>query len=205
MLETPPKTSPELSIESVQRLSINQYHAMVDAGIFSPADQVELLQGWVIKKMPKKPSHNAITGIIFDFILALLPVGWFVDMEGPISTSDSEPEPNIAVIKGKRIDYIERHPNGEEVGIVIEIADSSLLRDQTTKRLIYAAANIPTYWVVNLRDQQIELYSNPINGNNPDYGSKQTFQFDQACPIHIDEKKIGDLTLSEHLNQYPTE
>ena len=199
MLDVNSRFSSALSLDTVKRLSVAQYHAMVAAEIFTPEDQVELLQGWVITKMPKKPRHSVITGLLFDLLLTLVPAGWFVHIEGPISTADSEPEPDVAVIRGTRVDYIDQHPSGDQIGLIIEVADSSLLRDQTTKKEIYAAAGVPIYWVVNLRDDLIEIYSDPQMGRVADYRTKQSFRFDEPCAVVVDGNELGKIRLADSL------
>ncbi|MEM7802376.1 MAG: Uma2 family endonuclease, partial [Chloroflexota bacterium] len=75
--------------------------------------------------------------------------------------------------------------------------DTTLDRDQTIKKEIYADAGIPTYWIVNLQDRQIEVYTKPLASR--DYGERRTYQFDQQVPVVIDGKTIGELKLADHL------
>lgn len=193
------KGNPQIPLEAIRRVSIEQYHSMIEAGIFNHDDQIELLSGWVINKMSKNPPHAVITGILFELLLKLLPPYWFVQVEGPITLTDSEPEPDIAIVRGKRIDYYEQHPTGADVALVIEVADSSLQRDRILKKAIYAAAGIPIYWIVNLQDQQIEVYQKPLQTEEPDYGERLTYPFDHQVGIEIEGQRVGTINLSDHL------
>jgi Uma2 family endonuclease len=83
--------------------------------------------------------------------------GWLLGVQQTIVLSDSQPEPDFAIVRGNPRSYLTRHPSAADAGQVIEVADSSLLRDQRDKTRIYARANIPVYWIINLVDQRIEV------------------------------------------------
>lgn len=142
----------------ILRLSVARYHAMRDAGILTEADRVELLGGLLVPKMTKNPPHSLATELVRRALANVVPPGWYVRIQEPVTTSDSEPEPDLAVVRGDPRDYAERHPRGGDVGIVVEVAAESLNRDRTDKRRIYAQAGIETYWVVNLREALVEVY-----------------------------------------------
>ena len=82
-------------------------------------------------------------------------------MQSAITTSDSEPEPDIAVVKGEARDYIGHHPFPQDIALIVEVANSTLAEDRSTKARLYARAGISTYWIINLIDSKIEVYSNP--------------------------------------------
>ena len=92
---------PGPSEEPVFRLSVQQYHAMVDAGVLSDDDPVELLEGILVFKMPKKPNHRLTVRLLTSAIDALLPVGWHFQAQEPITLSDGEPEPDGAIVRGQ--------------------------------------------------------------------------------------------------------
>ena len=80
------------------------------------------------------------------------------------------------IVHGSEIDYRERHPGPEDVALVIEVSDATLNRDRTLKKQLYAAAGVPVYWIVNLLDNQVEVYSQPFVGSaGPDYKQRQTY------------------------------
>lgn len=194
------KIATNLTIDSIRQISVAQYHDMISTGILSADDQVELLHGWLTNKMSKNPPHTVITGLLFELLLRLLPSGWFVSLEGPITMSTSEPEPDIAVVEGKRANYFEKHPTAEQVALVIEVADSSLQRDRTLKKGIYAQAGIPVYWIVNLQDSVIEIYSEPLQGSEPDYGRRQTYNFSELAPVLLGDSQVGEINLASEID-----
>ena len=97
-----------------------------------------------------------------------LPPGWYLRLEGSLRIPDyNEPEPDLCVVRGESDDYTDRHPGPGDVALVVEVADSSLSRDRGEKRDNYGRAGIPVYWIVNLVDRQLEVYSGPIGGVYP--------------------------------------
>lgn len=143
------------------RLSVEQYHAMRDAGIVTARDRVELLRGVLTPKMTKKPPHALVTRLIRSALEALAPEGCFVDSQEPITTADSEPEPDVAVIRGGPRDFADRHPGPGDVALIVEVADASLVRDRDTKVPLYASAGVAQLWLVDLRARRIEVFAEP--------------------------------------------
>lgn len=89
-----------IPIDLLWRLRVDQYHAMIQSGILSGDDPVELLEGWLIVKMPKNPAHRISTHLVRTAIESILPSGWYVDSQEPITLSDSEPEPDVMIVRG---------------------------------------------------------------------------------------------------------
>ena len=84
----------------IWRMGVEQYHAMIEAGILTDDDSVELLEGWLVLKMPKNPPHRATTRLVRAGLERVLPEGWYVDSQEPITLIDSEPEPDVVVVRG---------------------------------------------------------------------------------------------------------
>ncbi len=146
---------------AIWRLRVEQYHAMIQAGILAEDDPVELLEGWLVTKMPKNPRHRVVTQLTREALAQVLPPGWYVDAQEPITTADSEPEPDVVVVQGSRRAYLDRHPGPQDIALVIEVADSSLQHDRSSKKRLYAAAAITEYWIINLIANQVEVYTDP--------------------------------------------
>jgi Uma2 family endonuclease len=151
--------------DRIWRLSIEQYHAIIQAGILTDDDSVELLEGWLVFKMPKNPPHRVTTRLVRTALENILPAGWYVDSQEPITLSNSEPEPDIVVVRGDTRQYLDRHPGAEDIALIIEVSDTTLQRDRTVKKRIYARAGISIYWIVNLVEEQVEVYSQPKRGS----------------------------------------
>jgi Putative restriction endonuclease len=96
--------------EPILKLSVVQYHAMIQAGILTDEDQVELINGWLMEKMPKNPRHHAVTKLVRTLLEFHLVEGYYVDYQEPITLSDSEPEPDVMIIRGSTTNYLETHP-----------------------------------------------------------------------------------------------
>lgn len=145
----------------IWRLSVNQYHSMIANGILEEDAQLELLEGLLIGKMTKNPRHRVSTKLLRQALEKIIPTGWYVDSQEPITLQGSEPEPDVMLICGETTDYRDRHPDAASLELVVEVADTSLERDRTIKQRIYARAGIPIYWILNLGDRQLEIYTQP--------------------------------------------
>jgi Uma2 family endonuclease len=178
------------------RLTVEQYHDMVDAGILTEDDPVELLEGWLVTKMPKNPRHTLSTQLTREALARVAPSGWFVSDQEPITTADSEPEPDIVVVHGDRRDYLERHPSLEDVALVVEVADAMLQRDRTLKLRVYASAGIAVYWILNLVERQLEVYSQPEESA---YRQRRVYGESEEVPVVIGGREVGQVAVGEML------
>jgi Uma2 family endonuclease len=182
------------------RFTVDKYHEMIDKGILTDDDPVELLEGWLVTKMPKKPRHRLVTQLTGDVLNRLMMAGWHVATQDPITLKNSEPEPDVSVIRGSKLDYQDRHPEPKDVSMLVEVADATLHRDRTTKKRIYAKEAIPVYWIVNLVENQIEVYTDPSGPTeNPDYRKRQDYQIKDSVPLIIEGKEIAQVPVRELL------
>ena len=158
------EAQPTVPVVPVWKLNVAQYHRMISSGILSDDDPVELLTGWLVQKMPKNPPHRIATKVARNQLEKLIPAGYYVDSQEPITlaAADSEPEPDVVVVRGDTRDYLDRHPTEQDVVLVVEVSDTTYDRDRDSKYAIYAQVGIPVYWIINLPKQQIEVYTAPI-------------------------------------------
>src|SRR5262249_14805000 len=157
---TPPPSVPTPDEGDIYfHLTVEQYHQMIKSGILTEDDPVELLEGLLVQKMPKNPPHQFSRHRLFRWLNKSIPEGWLAWTENPVTTAESEPEPDISVIRGNDELFRDRHPRPEETALLIEVADSSVYRDRGRKKRIYARAKIPAYWIVNLVDKVVEVYT----------------------------------------------
>jgi Uma2 family endonuclease len=192
--------SNEIPTEPIHRLSVEQYRRMLDEGILGSGDRVELLEGWLVEKMTKKPSDRITTRRVRVALDAIVPADWYVDTQEPIATLDSEPEPDVAVIKGRTEDYSDENPPAERVGLVVEVADVSLLRDRELKARIYARAGIPSYWIVNLLERKIEILRAPSGpSDTPGYAEHSEHTDGETIPIVLDGVEVGRVAVRDFL------
>lgn len=182
----------------VRQFSVDEYHRMIEAGVLTEDDPVELLEGWIAPKMPRNPLHDATIELAHSSLAVRLPAGWRVRVQSAITTSDSEPEPDLAVVRGTVRSHASRHPSPSETALVVEASESSLTHDRDVKGRLYARAQIPVFWIINLQDRCVEVYSNPSSGDSTSaYLQRQDFGFDGAVPFSVDGKHIGDIPVAE--------
>jgi Uma2 family endonuclease len=183
--------------DPIFRLSVEQYHVMIDSGILTDDDPVELLEGWLVTKMPKNRPHSLSTQRTREALARIVPAGWYVDDQEPITTTDSEPEPDTVVVRGSREDYPERHPSPEDVALVVEVADATLQRDRTLKLRVYASAGIAAYWILNLVERQLEVYGDA--SEQTAYRRRVVYTESEDAPVVIDGREVGRIAVRELL------
>jgi len=185
---------------AIARFSVARYQRMIETGILTSEDKVELLENYVVLKMPRNPLHDGTVQMVSEALASVIPQGWRLRVQLTVVLADSQPEPDFAIVRGNARTYLARHPGPADVGLVIEVADSSLLRDQRDKTRIYARGSIPTYWIINLVDQRVEVYTQPSGPTPvPAYGSFQVYQPGDAIPFVLDGNVVGTVAAADLL------
>jgi len=185
---------------STARFSVARYQRMVETGIVTPDDQVELLENYVVLKMPNNPPHAGTIQLTTPTLLRAVPPGWCLRAQLPVALADSQPELDYAFVRGDGRIYLTRHPGPRDVGLVIEVANTSLLRDRRDKTRIYARASIAVYWIVNLEDRQVEVHTQPSGPTaTPAYGAVATYVPGDALPLVLDGAAVGTLPVDDLL------
>ncbi len=137
-----------------------QYLRLVEDGLLTEEDRVELLEGVIVAMTPKNPPHDTgVTRVQYALMRAL---GDRAVVRGQCTlhlSGRSVPEPDVAVVPGRLADYEHSHPR--DALLVVEVSDATLRMDRLSKSRIYAAAGVPEYWIVNLRDGQLEAHLIP--------------------------------------------
>src|SRR5881398_30513 len=142
------------------RYTKDQYFELVKKGVLRPDDRVELLEGVVVAMAPHNPGHASAIRKVSDALRRAFGDSGVISVQLPLVAGRySVPEPDVAVLPGRNEEYQEAHPT--EALLVVEVADSSLAQDRITKAAMYAAAAIPEYSIVNLRDDHVEAYRGP--------------------------------------------
>src|SRR5260370_2582216 len=111
----------------VHRFSVDEYHRMIQAGVLTENQRVELLEGWIVAKMPHNPPRDSTIDLVVGEVEEIAPPDWFIRIQSAITTADTEPEPDIAVVRGPRGRYLKNHPRAPE--ICLSIADSAPSHD----------------------------------------------------------------------------
>lgn len=194
--------TPALPDEPVLPLTVDAYHALLKAGVIEDGDPVELLEGFLVRKMTKGPRHEMARRRLVRLLNAIIAKDFFVDSQGAATLIDSEPEPDVFVIRGTEEDYPNRHAGPAETALVVEVADSSVRRDRNLKKRVYGRAGIPQYWVVNLVADCIEVYSQPSGPTSaPGYAQTATYKTGDQIPVVIDGKETGQIAAAAILGQ----
>ncbi len=178
-------------------ITVDEYERMIEDGTIGEDDPIELIEGRLVAKMTKKPDHMSSSGRARRAIESVLPSGWHARVEGPvrIPSRDSEPEPDLAVVRGEIDDYEDRHPDPSDVALVVEIAKSSLAEDRKLAET-YGGGGIPTYWIVNLVHRQLEVYARPANGT---YSSLTILKKNELVDLIIDGQTVAQIAVANLL------
>lgn len=183
------------------RLSVKQFEAMIDAGIFPDGHHVELLGGILVDKMTKHRPHTIAAGQARDVLARIIPPGWHVDHEEPIQVGRyDQPEPDVFVVRGQRRDYPKRPPGPKDLALVVEVSDVTYPKDRGVKWRLYAAGRVAVYWIIRLSTRQIEVYSQPAGrGADAFYRDCKLFGEDDTVPVMIEGREVGRLAVREVL------
>jgi len=187
------------SFYPLHRFSVDQYEKMIEAGILTSADRVELIEGIVVQKMTQHPPHAVAIDFALDALHPLLPDGWRLREQKPIKLSNSEPEPDLVIVRGPLQRYERRHPGPRDIALLLEVADTALEADRQEKGRTYARAHIPVYWIINLIDRQVEVYTEPKGGKTPAYRRRMDYTFKAQVPLRIEGNEVGQVSVSELL------
>ena len=153
---------------------------MIEVGILHEDERLELIQGEIVHMSPKGSQHAAYSTRLGRSLISLGD-NIILRFQDPIVLNNqSEPEPDIAAVFGRSDDYISHHPTPADVVFLIEIADSSLLYDRRVKIPLYASEGIPEYWIVNIPEQQIEVYLSPSGDL---YEIEQIYRSGEQIPL----------------------
>lgn len=160
----------------LMKWSLDRYHELIRAGVLEDC-RVELLNGDIVEMSPVEPVHDDTREELADYLRSRLGDRARVREATSVTLADnSEPIPDIAVVKSQR--YRDRHPHPEDIYLLIEIANSRPGRDLGPKREIYAQSGIPEYWVFNLAKQELKVFRNVQNN---DYQTEITWNAETIC------------------------
>src|ERR1043166_6279828 len=148
MIATPPQL-PLLGTQAgFRRISVPEYHRLTEIGVLTEDDNLELIEGYLVLKMARNPPHDGTIQVTADRFRGCLPGNWCVREQSAITLPESEAEPDTAVVRGNNRAFFSHHPQPAEIGLLVEVADSSLAGDRVDKCRIYSRAMIPVYWII---------------------------------------------------------
>lgn len=151
-----------MSLSTAKRFTIAEYHRLAELGFFGEDDRVELIKGEIIQMAAKGKPHSVCSTRLYRELFKLIQEQGTLRSQDPIIISNnSEPEPDLVIVRNRSDDYLTNHPTPSDILLLIEIADSSLKYDQEEKLPLYAEAGISDYWIFNLVENHLEVYSEP--------------------------------------------
>jgi Uma2 family endonuclease len=191
-------------MEMRHRITVEEYHRMLDSGSLGPEPKVELLEGVIVEKMTKKPPHVIATDLLDDLLHHLLPrgCGYFVTMGNPVTIEDrdGEPEPDAGVFRGTIRDFVGRRRTPSDAALLAEVSDTSYGYDRYTKWVTYAAVRVPVYWILDLNRRQLEVHTEPTGeGEAAVYTRTQIFGADDEVSLILDGREVGRFPVREIL------
>lgn len=196
-LQRPPAKRKK-EFDSDFRFTVAQYQKMVAEGIITPDARVELLNGRVVNKMARNPPHDTSLSLTRVELEAVLSAEWYLRIQKAVVLGKTgQPEPDIAVVLAPIKRYLKQHPVLKDIGMLVEVADSSLLEDRRDKIPIYAAGRIPWFWIVNVADRIVEVYSEPKGGASPEYRKRENYEIGEKVPVVLNGKTVGHVEVAK--------
>ena len=192
-----PSVTPSTPKRPLYRLSVAQYEKMAEVGILKDGERVELIEGLLLEKMTQHPPHAVTLDCAQELLRPLLPNEWSLREQKPIKLSDSEPEPDLVVVRGPLRRYGRGHPRPGDIALIIEVAESSLAEDRDDKQRIYARARLPLYWIINIVHAQVEVYSQPRGGLAPAYRTRHIYRLGDSVPLVIVGQEVAQIAVRD--------
>ena len=163
-----------MSIATAKRFTLDEYHRLAELGFFGEDDRVELIKGEIIQMAAKGRPHSTFNRRLIRELTKLLGDRATLQSQDPIAIpDDSEPEPDIAILRNREDDYLTAHPTPSDILLLIEISDSTLNFDQIVKLHLYAEVGIFDYWLFNLVENCLEVYSEPYQDLQGKFGYRR--------------------------------
>ena len=177
------------------RFTVADVERMVESGILAEADRVELAEGNLFRMPPQSAPHAMLTALVRRLLEDRRGPGFHARDHSPLDLSEhDQPQPAVALVRGKVGDYAQRHPTGAETLLVVEVAQSSLTHDRR-KAAVYARASIPTYWVIIPERRRVELHPQP----NTDGAYRVTETVDAGGVLELPDRPGETLAVDELL------
>jgi Uma2 family endonuclease len=169
-----------------RQFTVDEYHRLIADGYFAHDEGFELLEGLIVRKMSRDPLHDSSLSSARRVLDARMPVGWHLRVQSAVTTIDSEPEPDIAIVQGGDFTYRTRHPGAADAVLLVEVANTSLTDDRAWKGAIYARAGFAVYWIINLNNARVEVYTDPSGPDPaPAYRRREEFGRSDSIPLTI--------------------
>lgn len=183
------------------RLKVRQFEQMIDAGILPAERRIELLDGMLVDKMTKNDPHDFGVSQLSEDLRRLLPRDWTVREEKSVRLSMwSRPEPDVAVVRGPLQRYRSRTPRPADTPLIVEVCDTTYYKDRHQKWPLYASAGIAVYWILNIPDRRVEVFTEPAGrGESAGYAREECYDDKSEVPVVILGTEIGRIAVQDLL------
>ncbi len=176
---------------------------MIDVGILHKYTRVELIRGHVMEKTAtRSPLNSSVMGSIGSMLRKALPEEWHFRTQSNLVlvAAESHLEPDFSILRGNSHKYHLWYPDAGDCGLVVEVADETLPVDRELSMSLYAQAQIPEYWVVNLMEMQIESYTQPtVMMGQIRYEKRTDYSSESTIPLRLEGQEISQLSVGEVL------
>jgi Uma2 family endonuclease len=184
---------------TTKRLTVAQYEQMVENGILPQTNRLELIEGRIVEKARQSPPQAFSSASCRDALAGLVPTGWHVRCGNPVRVParDSEPEPDVSVVRGQIRDYCDHHPGPEDVALVVEVVRWDVAEERRLAAT-YGGGGIPVYWIVNVAGRQLEVYAHPAGGAYP---APTILGEPESVGLIIQGQVVGEIAVADLLPQ----
>ncbi|HYH65962.1 MAG TPA: Uma2 family endonuclease [Urbifossiella sp.] len=185
---------------AVSRFTVEQYHRMIDAGVFAGAPRCEMVRGYLVECPRTTPRHSRVVSRLARWFLATTDEAeWVVGVRNPITLSDSEPATELYLATGPDDRYTARHPGTADLALVIEVSDSLPELNRGTKLAPYAENKVVQYWIIDVNERRVEVYTDPRGGKSPGYRTRAEYAPGAAVPVVVAGKALGTIAAADLL------
>ena len=196
-LQTTLPTEPAWIPSPLYRMTLEEYEAMVASGAIKGRNRFHLINGFLVEEMTQHIPHTIADDLCGQELARVLP-GWYIRPAKPVRLPGQVTmnEPDRCVVRGPARNYLGQHPGPADIVLVVEVADSSLAEDHNLGTRAYGPAGLPVYWIVNLVDRRVEVYTGPSPAG---YASRRDDYPGDAIPVVIDEQPFGEIAVDDIL------
>ena len=180
----------------LKRFTVEEYHRLIDLGFVTKRDRVELIRGLIVERPVMKPPHVIALTQLTILFYKLVGFERAIRSQAPITLADSEPQPGLVIAQGLLVDYVKGHPNPAQIQLVIEIADSTVREDQTSQLELYAESMVSEYWIVNIPELRIEVYTQPVR-KSASYRMRKDYAIEDSVPVRLGGTDLGSLPVRD--------
>lgn len=189
--------APSSTVSRLFRFTVPQYIKLAAENAFGYEARTELIDGLVVQKMARDAPHDGTLGYLTRRFGRWLPDDWIHRCQLGLLLARSVPEPDLAIVRGPETTYQRRHPRAADAALLVEVANSTLEYDRETKGPLYAEARIPEYWIVNVVEFQVEVYTQPRGGKEAHYRKRVDYSGRKYVPLILGGREIAKLSVSD--------